>query len=145
VKVFQYVYFRMYKAYERKNDAPETKAFRYISILVICFLLPLFLIFQSTLKRLGAVNDISGYWSEISFYALLGLAFILCRYAFNRQAFVYHEKELAVVQTVVKRFLKQKRSLRNLPLLQVAEGTFGAILNSYYFPHHHCLDHRQRI
>ena len=52
---------------------------------------------------------------------------------------------MAVVQTVVKRFLKQQRSLRNLPLLQVAEGTFGAILISCYFPHHHCLDHRQKF
>ena len=53
-----------------------------------------------------------------------------------------HRSYWAVVQTVVKIFLKQQRSLRNLPLLQVAGGTFGAILISCYFPHHHCLDHR---
>ena len=83
----------MYNAYERKNDAPEIKAFRYMSILIICLLLPLFLILDSTLKRLGVVNKVNGNWGQILYLVLLGLAFIFCHLAFNRQALVHHEKE----------------------------------------------------
>lgn len=59
MRFFKYCYFRMYRAYEAKNDSPFLRALIYISILELSILAILFINLKEMVLRLSGINELN--------------------------------------------------------------------------------------
>lgn len=105
MKIFEYLYYRMFVAYTKKNDSPVMRTFMYLSMVIFYILAVIFIYLD---KILGDCNVLSENTSkEIShskvfwgIYIIFTLLFTYFR--FTRKGFSYYEERYAKCDTLNK-------------------------------------------
>lgn len=95
MKFFEYLYYRMYEAYNRKNDSPIIRASLYISVFlfVLIILLLVFLERFLLIKNLctaSQINIIKG--SYIFWICIFLLLFLITYYGFTKKTYSYYKQ-----------------------------------------------------
>lgn len=90
--LFKYIYFRMYKAYEAKNDSPFLRSLIYISILKMFILAVLFLYLKGTILRLNNIEELN-FEKPIHVWSAAGII-LLINYLFYSRLNINNLEEL---------------------------------------------------
>ncbi|MFT4092862.1 MAG: hypothetical protein QM640_04425 [Niabella sp.] len=96
MKFFEYLYYRMYAAYTKKNDSPVMRTFMYVSLVIYLILAVLIIYLDQILTVCNVLSEETSkeirrskvFWGV---YILFTLLFTYFR--FTRKDFSYYEKK----------------------------------------------------
>lgn len=105
MKFFEYLYYRMYVAYTKKNDSPVMRTFMYVSLVIYLILVVLIIYLDQILIVCNVLSQETSKMIRHSkifwvMYTLFTLLFTYFR--FTRRDFSYYEERYAKCYTLNK-------------------------------------------
>ena len=95
---FEYLYYRLYEAYRKKNDSPIIRTSLYIAVLLFVLII-LFLVFVERFILLGKLypqNEISIIKHSWIFWSIVFLfVFVITYYGFTKKSFSYYDERFS--------------------------------------------------
>ncbi|AIM36893.1 hypothetical protein KO02_09460 [Sphingobacterium sp. ML3W] len=107
MKFLEYLYFRMYKAYDEKNDSPVTRSFMYLTLVQLFILIPLIIYLEKLLIISNIFPEIFIFKiikSNLFFFAIIILIFLYTYLMFTRKPFSYYLDKFS--QSAINKYVK---------------------------------------
>lgn len=108
MKIFYYIYYRMYEAYSEKKDSPLFRTFMYMTLLFFCIIGIMFIYLEKIILATGILveSNIIAFKKSYFFWGLI----IICTLAFtflvfSRKKFVFYEQTFSKY-TILNRSIK---------------------------------------
>jgi hypothetical protein len=79
--IVEYIYYRMFKAYEKKNDSPHIRTFMYVTLLLFYSVCAVAIYLEGILEKAGVINSVSKETKQI-FLLTTGLFVLVYTYWF---------------------------------------------------------------
>ena len=100
---FHYLYYRMYRAYAARNEAPGVRTFQYLSLVLLFLLLGVWLLIEPCLGT-AAAQSANGTTHRPWFWALLvGSVLLITFFRFSRTPFRAYEQRFSGYLTLNRR------------------------------------------
>ncbi|WP_426790741.1 hypothetical protein [Sphingobacterium sp. WOUb80] len=99
MKILEYLYFRMYKAYLDKNDDPKVRSFMYISLLQLVIAASFIVYLEKTLAicSVFSVEYLSKIKHSYVFWGMIIIPILLFSYAsLARRPFAYYSEKFSM-------------------------------------------------
>lgn len=113
MKFFEYLYYRMYQAYTKKNDSPVLRTFMYVSLIVFFIIMIMLIYLDKILIISNELSEDSSYEfrHSKSFLATIILSVLLFTYfRFTRKGFAYYEERYS-------KYYSLNKSIKNWMLI----------------------------
>jgi len=91
--LFEYLYFRMFKAYEAKNDSPYMRTFMYLTLVKFIIACVILVYLEGILEKVNIIHNLNKDW-RLSFLILAGVIIIFSTYwMYSRKDIEYFESK----------------------------------------------------
>lgn len=100
---FEYLYFRMFKAYESKNDSPYLRTFMYVTLVKFILSGLAFVYLRGILIKTEIITEI-GKQETVTFLTITGVLILLSTYLlYSRKRIDYYENKFERFELLNKR------------------------------------------
>ena len=100
---FEYLYFRMFKAYEAKNDSPYLRTFMYVTLVKFILSVVAFVYLRGILIKTEIITDI-GKQETVTILSITGVLILLSTYLlYSRKRIDYYESKFERCELLNKR------------------------------------------